>query len=1044
MYNSANRGLPPLSSLAFNFVASIPNPSESEPPAASVGGGDRTLSGFICGVEGCHLSFTTKIGLSQHQRQAHEKYYHEKISTRVSHKRKRWTDEENILLAKMFIELTAKNYLKKDIAKECAVRCLPGRTPQSLLMRFKGHEFQCLVRELEREQLASAREEVPPPAAETGVDNEAESFPSWEVTFAGHLPEGIGLTSASPGVSTDANRQIVDDHYALFNVKHPPSQGAYVPSRPRPVQVTRFVGNARKRKARIYRRVQSLYSTNKGRLADEVLKGTWMHDPKAVDPVSMETYWRGIFETPSTPDARNPSCLRGPRWEVVEPVTEDDVLYGLKDVAGDTAAGPDGRVKKDIKGTPATELARMFNLWLYLGSQPSELVQSFTTFVPKVVGTDDPAQHRPISVSSMLVRLFHRVLARRLEQSCPVDVRQKGFRPGDGIAQNIRIVKTILRDHRMSNKRLFMAFLDVRKAFDSVSHESLVKACIRMGVPPPLLAYIKHIYQQASTVLKLNGCLSQPVRVLQGVKQGDPLSSVLFNFIIDWCVASMEQGIGAKLGKVRVSYCAFADDLVIFAESRDGLVEQANRLAVSLASVGLKLNSAKCATMGIDRPPRKKQWVADPKPFLILGGEKVPAISIESGYKYLGLHFSFAGAKEQITRKLNDLLTNLTKAPLKPEQRLWILRTKLLPSLHHELMFAQISLGLLKDMDRRVRAALRSWLKLPRDTPVPYFHARVKDGGLGIACHEFRIPYLRLQRLLNLTSCTDPVVREAVAHSSFGSECQKWGEQRYYRGLDASSPQLAEAAWRKALYDSVDGKGLRDASFVPCAHSWIESGNRTVTGRRFAAAVALRGGLLPTPARCARGFPDARVHCETCGPNVRETLNHQLQSCPRTHGPRIARHDKLVSLLVKQLSNAGYTVQSELRIKTSAGLRKPDILAYKKNMVAWILDVTGVADNIDLILPYEQKVEKYSSRPEISEWVTAVAGVPPKFGAFVLNYRGIYAPSTYYDMTYIGLTRRNLSFLAAICVEQGAVVHRIGAASAVGARFRNVGARNRV
>ena len=113
-------------------------------------------------------------------------------------------------------------------------------------------------------------------------------------------------------------------------------------------------------------------------------------------------------------------------------------------------------------------------------------------------------------------------------------------------------------------------------------------------------------------------------------------------------------------------------------------------------------------------------------------------------------------------------------------------------------------------------------------------------------------------------------------------------------------------------------------------------------------------------------------------------------------------------------------------------------------MVAWILDVTVVADNIDLILPYEQKVEKYSSRPEISEWVTAVAGVPPKFGAFVLNYRGIYAPSTYYDMTYIGLTRRNLSFLAAICVEQGAVVHRIGAASAVGARFRNVGARNRV
>ena len=1039
----ANGGLPPLSSVAFNFIASIPNPSESEPSAVSVEGGDRTLPGFSCEVEGCEKSFPTRTGLSQHQRQAHDSYYHSKVASEIVHKHLRWTDEEDTLLAQMFLELRAKKYTKKDIANECAVRCLPGRTPSSLLMRFRREEFKQLVRELEVEQLATAREEVPPPAAETGIDNGAESFPSWEETFAGQLPEGIGLTSASPGESTDMNRQIVDAHYERFHVNHPPSQGAYVPSKARPVQVTRFVGNTRQRKARIYRRVQSMYKSNRNRLADEVLKGTYMHDPKAVDADSMETYWRGIFEMPSVPDGRNPSCLRGPRWEVVKPVTADDVSYGLKDVAGDTAAGPDGRVKKDVKAIPATELARMFNLWLLLGSQPSRLVQSYTTFVPKVVGTDDPAQHRPISVQSMLVRLFHRVLARRLEESCPVDVRQKGFRPGDGIAQNIRIVKTILRDHRMSNKRLFVAFLDVRKAFDSVSHESLIKACIRMGVPPPLLAYIQHIYQQASTVLKLNGRLSQPVRVLQGVKQGDPLSSILFNFVIDWCVSEMERGIGAKLGKVRVSYCAFADDLVLFAESRDGLIAQANRLAVSLASVGLKLNAAKCATMGIDRPPRKKQWVADPTPFLILGGEQVPAISIESGYKYLGLNFSFDGAREQITRKLNDLLTNLTKAPLKPEQRLWILRTKLLPSLHHELMFAQLTLGLLRDMDRRVRSALRSWLKLPKDTPVPYFHARVKDGGLGIACHEFRIPYLRLQRLLNLTSATDPAVREAVAHSSFGSECRKWGKQRLYRGLDASSPQLAEAAWRTALYDSVDGKGLKDASLVPCAHSWIESGNRTVTGRRFAAAVALRGGVLPTPARCARGFPDARVHCETCGPAVRETLNHQLQSCPRTHGPRIARHDKLVSLLVRQLSNAGYTVQSELRIKTSAGLRKPDILAYKKDVVAWILDVTVVADSLDLNLPYEQKVEKYSSRPEISEAVKAVAGVPPKFGAFVLNYRGIYAPLTYYDMTYIGLTRRNLSFLAAICVEQGAVVHRIGAASSVGARFREAEAHTR-
>ena len=76
---------------------------------------------------------------------------------------------------------------------------------------------------------------------------------------------------------------------------------------------------------------------------------------------------------------------------------------------------------------------------------------------------------------------------------------------------------------------MHLAFLDVRKAFDSVSHDSLMIASRRAGIPPPLLKYIENFYTRSTTRLKVGGKLSEPIRVTQGVKQWDPLSGILFN-----------------------------------------------------------------------------------------------------------------------------------------------------------------------------------------------------------------------------------------------------------------------------------------------------------------------------------------------------------------------------------------------------------------------------------------------------------------------------------------------------------------------------------
>ena len=91
---------------------------------------------------------------------------------------------------------------------------------------------------------------------------------------------------------------------------------------------------------------------------------------------------------------------------------------------------------------------------------------------------------------------------------------------------------------------LYICFLDVKKAFDSVSHESLLATCRRIGLPEPLIGYIRGTYERGSTRLLNGGKVSS--LILQGVKQGDPLSCFLFNTVIDWVFVNMDPKIGYK------------------------------------------------------------------------------------------------------------------------------------------------------------------------------------------------------------------------------------------------------------------------------------------------------------------------------------------------------------------------------------------------------------------------------------------------------------------------------------------------------------------
>eukprot|EP00061_Rhincodon_typus_P001740 g15637.t1 len=83
---------------------------------------------------------------------------------------------------------------------------------------------------------------------------------------------------------------------------------------------------------------------------------------------------------------------------------------------------------------------------------------------------------------------------------------------------------------------------------------------------------------------------------------------------------------------------------------------------------------------------------------------------------------------------LHDMIQEVSHAPLKPQQKVEIVRNYLIPKLKYSLTLGEAHCNTLKAMDQQVRQAIRGWLRLPKDTSIGFIHSTVKDGGLGIPC----------------------------------------------------------------------------------------------------------------------------------------------------------------------------------------------------------------------------------------------------------------------------------------------------------------------
>lgn len=707
----------------------------------------------------------------------------------------------------------------------------------------------------------------------------------------------------------------------------------------------------------------------------------------------MVQFW-GTLMTEGTNESPGTGSRQPEKLALWQPITPQEVKASLPE--RNTCPGPDGLTARQLAATPLEILTRIFNLVMICEKLPEHLLHARTIFIPKKDDAKLPEDYRPITVQSVITRAYHKILARRLTSAADLDPRQKAFLPVDGCAENIFDIDLILRYHRQNFKPLYMLSMDIAKAFDSVSHSTVRDTLIANGVPAPMLRHIMHVYEYGFTSLKFDSWESDSIRPRRGVKQGDPLSPIIFNMVIDRLLRLLPPEVGVDIGGIHYSACAFADDLILLATTPMGLQLAIDIAADYLSSCGLQINAAKSFTVAIRNVPHMKRSVVDGKTKFTCLARQLPALQREDEWKYLGVPFSPEGRTiVQPEKLLETALTKLTKAPLKPQQRLFGLRVMALPSLYHLLTLGYTTLSRLKKFDTMTRRAVRKWLCLPHDTPNAFFHADVKDGGLSIPSMRWLMPLhrrARLQNILRFSQSTDPY----LAH-----ELQKTIRRLTENRVTIDSAQQLKNRWAHILHSSVDGQGLKESRKVPIQHKWVTVGNRLLSGKDFINMIKLRINAMPTRSRTSRGRATTRACRAGC--HAVETLNHVLQQCHRTHRARIERHNAIVSYIRRALAKKYDTVIEEPHFSTSEGLRKPDLLAVKQDK-AMVIDAQVVGANVDLCTAHLTKTQKYESLRSAIETKYAVSSVT--FTSATISYRGVWSVASADSLTKDGLLAR--------------------------------------
>lgn len=217
----------------------------------------------------------------------------------------------------------------------------------------------------------------------------------------------------------------------------------------------------------------------------------------------------------------------------------DEVLASMKQ---DSAPGPDGLPVMFFKrfwGTLRGPILQILNDFALGRVDVARLNYGIITLIPKVKGPDNIRQYRPITLINVIFKFVAKAYAIRLAPVAHriIDRSQSAFIKGRCLHEGALALHEIVHELHVRKQKGLLLKLDFEKAYDRVNWDFMQEILLRKGFSAMMVHRLMQLVRGGQTAINVNGEIGHFFRNARGVRQGDPLSPILFDFLVDGLAA---------------------------------------------------------------------------------------------------------------------------------------------------------------------------------------------------------------------------------------------------------------------------------------------------------------------------------------------------------------------------------------------------------------------------------------------------------------------------------------------------------------------------
>ncbi|MCO5547140.1 hypothetical protein L7F22_000582 [Adiantum nelumboides] len=351
--------------------------------------------------------------------------------------------------------------------------------------------------------------------------------------------------------------------------------------------------------------------------------------------------------------------------EICDPLNWYEVRDACRRLKRHKAAGGDGLppeffkllVKdKGERNNPSKPRSEMGKAYLHMvemiydtGDILAGASDAVIVSIPKKGDLPNTDNYRGIALISVAIKILTTVVTRRilrvLEKRKFFNLGQAGFCTGEECIGQVACLKEIVKLRHKEGKPTYAAYIDFKKAYDTVPHEALFLKLVAAGLQGRTLRFFQALYRSSSIKVRHMEQLSDSIPVQRGVRQGCPASPCLFNVYINDILDADGETWGLEIPNFfrKMKGLLFADDLVLLADSPESLQTSLDKVSEWAMTWSMKFGIDKCMVTGdlLDLTMR----------IFLLGGEMVP---VGETYKYLGIDVDSNFSIERIVKERAD------------------------------------------------------------------------------------------------------------------------------------------------------------------------------------------------------------------------------------------------------------------------------------------------------------------------------------------------------------------------------------------------------